>query len=153
MTYTEIKKRNNKKYYYRAKSIRNNDKVSKERIYLGVNLSKSKLSEKELEADKKLIKKKSHDGLNKIKPKIIRIIKKMGIKKAGIFGSYARGEQTASSDVDILIKPTKKIGFFEIVRLEDELGKKTGKRIDLLTYGTINKSLRKRILKEEVRII
>jgi predicted nucleotidyltransferase len=51
--------------------------------------------------------------LKKIKPKILNIINKRGIKRAGIFGSYARGEQKKNSDIDILIEPTKKIGFFE----------------------------------------
>ena len=48
--------------------------------------------------------------LEKIKPKIVRILKKYGVKKAGIFGSYARGEQKKRSDIDILIQPTKGMG-------------------------------------------
>ena len=55
MPYTEIKEKNGKKYYYRVKSVRKGDKVNKERIYLGVNLSKKEISEKEIEADKELI--------------------------------------------------------------------------------------------------
>jgi len=54
MTYTEIKEKNKRKYYYRVKSIKVNGKVTKERIYLGVNLTKEQLKEKEKEADKKL---------------------------------------------------------------------------------------------------
>lgn len=51
MVYTEIKEKNNKKYYYRVKSVRKYDKINKERIYLGSNLSKSILRLKEKEAD------------------------------------------------------------------------------------------------------
>ena len=54
MTYTEIKERKDRKYYYRVKSIKINKKVKKERIYLGVNLTKEELKKKEREADKKL---------------------------------------------------------------------------------------------------
>jgi len=54
MTYTEIKKRKGKKYYYRAKSIRKGSKIEKQRIYLGANLNKQELKQKEQEADKKL---------------------------------------------------------------------------------------------------
>lgn len=153
MAYTEIKKRNNRKYYYRVRSIRKNDKISKERIYLGVNLTKKQLSKKELEANKKIMRKKVDKNIIKIKSKIIKIIKKMGIKKAGIFGSYAKGDQKLSSDIDILIEPTKKMGFFEIVKLENELKRKLKKKIDLLTYNSIHKLLRERILQEEIRII
>lgn len=153
MAYTEIKNRNNRKYYYRVKSVRRNNKISKERIYLGVNITPEQLSNKELEADKRFIKEKINKNIIKIKPQIIKIIKKSGIKKAGIFGSYARGDQKASSDIDILIEPTNEMGFFEVVKLEDELKEKLKKKIDLLTYASIHKLLKKRILHEEVRII
>ncbi|MBU3912571.1 MAG: Fic family protein [Nanoarchaeota archaeon] len=55
MPYTEIKEKNGKKYYYRVKSIRKGEKVNKERVYLGVNLDKKQISEKEIEADKELL--------------------------------------------------------------------------------------------------
>ena len=56
MTYTEVKERAGKRYFYRVRSIRNGRKFRKERIYLGVNLSGGSLSEKEARADKKLLK-------------------------------------------------------------------------------------------------
>lgn len=55
MVYTEIKCRKNKKYYYRVKSVKEKGKVKKERVYLGVNIKKGELGEKESEADKKLL--------------------------------------------------------------------------------------------------
>ena len=55
MTYTEIKQRKEKRYYYRGKSVRRGKKVDKERVYLGVNLSKEKLKELEEKADEKLL--------------------------------------------------------------------------------------------------
>lgn len=55
MVYTEIKKKNEKKYYYRVKSVREGKKIKKERIYLGVNLDKTKLLKEEKKADKELI--------------------------------------------------------------------------------------------------
>ena len=55
MTYTEIKEKGIKKYYYRVKSIRQGKKVNKQRIYLGVNLKKQELQEKEQQAHKKLL--------------------------------------------------------------------------------------------------
>ncbi len=55
MVYTEIKEINGKKYYYRVKSIRNKDKISKERFYLGVNLEKDNLKAYEQKADEKLL--------------------------------------------------------------------------------------------------
>jgi Fic family protein len=54
MVYTEIQEKKGRKYFYRVKSIKKNKKVSKKKIYLGVNLSKEEISKKEKEADKKL---------------------------------------------------------------------------------------------------
>jgi uncharacterized protein len=153
MAYTEIKQRNARKYYYRVKSVRKGDKISKKRIYLGVDLNKEKLSDKESEANMKFNNEKINKNLSEIKAKITKIIKKKGIRKAGIFGSYARGEQKKNSDIDILIEPTKEMGFFEIVNLEEELKKSLKKKIDLLTYASIHKLLKERVLNEEVRII
>ena len=54
MVYTEVKEKKGRKYYYRVKSVKKDKKVSKERIYLGVNLNIEKLKKKIKEADKKL---------------------------------------------------------------------------------------------------
>ena len=54
MAYTEIKEKNKRKYFYRVKSVRQGKKVTKKRIYLGVDLEKQKLSSKEKKADVKL---------------------------------------------------------------------------------------------------
>ena len=44
------------------------------------------------------------DEIDEIKLKIRRILKKHKVAKAGIFGSYARGEAKKNSDIDILIE-------------------------------------------------
>lgn len=151
MVYTEIKKNKKNKYFYRVRSIRNGKRFSKKRIYLGANLSKEKLAENEKQADKKLLEEVVYRNIEKIKPKIINILKKYNIKKAGIFGSYAKGEQKKGSDIDILIDFDG--GLLKLVRLERELGKKLKLKVDLLTYSGINHLLKNRILNEETRII
>lgn len=154
MAYTEIKNKNGRKYYYRVKSIRNGKKFKKQRIYLGKNLSKDELKEKMKRADKELkidIKKKE-DILDKIKPKIIQILKKNNIKQAGIFGSYARRDYKKNSDIDILIKPSKDMGF-KFVGLEIELSKKLNRKVDLVSYDGISPHLKKDILSQEIKIL
>ncbi|HIG94103.1 MAG: DNA polymerase beta protein [archaeon GW2011_AR13] len=95
---------------------------------------------------------KSKENLNSIKFKIIKILKKKGIVKAGIFGSFARGEQKKNSDIDILIKSPKDIGF-EFAGIKLELEDELGIKVDLLTYKSIHPKLKKQILRDEVRII
>ena len=58
MTYTETKERDKKKYYYRVKSIRKGEKVEKQRIYLGANLSQQEITKKEKSADQELLNQK-----------------------------------------------------------------------------------------------
>lgn len=155
MAYTEIKHRNDRKYFYRVVSVRKGKKVSKIRKYLGINLSKKELSLKEKKADKSLIEmnpkiKKSLN--NSIKVKIRNILIKNKIKKAGIFGSYARGDYRKNSDIDILIEPPKGLGF-GFAGIEIQLSNKLKKKVNLVSYKGLNPQLKSGILNEEVRII
>lgn len=155
MTYTEIKERNGKKYYYRVISVRTGEKTSKIRSYLGANLTKEEISLKENESDKEFslrVRDKKMQIIDKLKPKILKILKKYHIKKAGIFGSYAEGEARRDSDIDILVEPPKGIGFGFVgiqFELEDELKIK----VDLVSYNGLSPYLKDRILNQEVRII
>ena len=79
--------------------------------------------------------------------------KKNNIKKAGIFGSYARGEQKENSDIDILVEVQKGWSLLDLIGLELELKKLLRKEIDLLTYNGIHPLLKQSILNDEVRII
>lgn len=156
MAFTEVRNINGKKYYYRVISIRNGNKVSKRRTYLGTELSDSEIIKKEKEADRKMLPKKlkSNKEIEKIKSKITDVLKKNKVKKAGIFGSYSRGEQKKNSDIDIAVEINDKdmslIGFIRLIRLLEELLKR---KIDLVEYDAIKPRIKERILKEEIRII
>lgn len=156
MVYTEIRNINRKKYYYRVLSLRKEGKVSKKRVYLGYNLSSSGLLEREKEADKKLLSKKiktTNKELEKIKSKIINILKKYKIKRAGLFGSYVRGKQRKNSDIDILIQPAKNTSLLDLSELKMELEEILNKKVDLISYKYIHPYIRERILKSEIKII
>ena len=157
MVYTEMRSINGKKYYYRVLSVRKGEKISKKRVYLGRNLSNSELSVKEKGADEKLLSKKikkTNKEIERIKPKIIKILKRNNVGRAGIFGSYARGEQGGDSDVDIVVNIEDKgmslLGFIKLVRLLEEALKR---KVDLVEYNSIKPRIKEKILKEEVRII
>ena len=99
-----------------------------------------------------MVKKQVKQSLASLKKQIIPILKRHKVKKAGIFGSYARGEQNKKSDVDVLILPPKGMGL-EFVALALELEEKLHKKVDLLSYRAIHPLLKDYILKDEVRII
>ena len=91
-------------------------------------------------------------NITQLKSKIKKILKEKGVVRAGIFGSYARGEQKKTSDIDILIKPPKGLGFgFAGIQLD--LEEKLRKKIHLVTYKSLHPKLKEQILKEEVRLI
>ena len=84
--------------------------------------------------------------------KIIPILMKNKIKKAGLFGSFATGEQHKDSDVDILVEAPEGMGF-AFFGIHQELEEVLGKKVDVITYNSIHPRLRKRILSEEVKIL
>lgn len=79
MVYTEIKKKNNRIYYYRVKSIREGNRINKKRKYLGANLTKKELNLAEKKADKDLLYLKNL--LTKEETKSIDKIKKEYLKE------------------------------------------------------------------------
>ena len=156
MAFTEIRNINGKKYYYRVVSIRNGEKISKQRGYLGTGLTDSEIIKKEKEADKKMLveKTKPNKEIEKIKSKIIKVLKKNKVSKAGIFGSYSRDEQNKNSDIDIVVEINDSnmslLGFIRLNRLLEGLLKR---KVDLVEYSAIKPRIKERILKEEIRIL
>jgi predicted nucleotidyltransferase len=61
-----------------------------------------------------------------------RLTEKYGLSVIAIFGSYCRGQQTESSDVDILVDFQKPIGI-EFIDLASELEKLLKIRVDLVS--------------------
>ncbi len=80
--------------------------------------------------------------------KIISLIKKHGVKKVAIFGSYARGEENPKSDIDILVEFSERKSLLEHVKIERELSEAVGIKVDLLTEKAISPYLINRIRKE-----
>lgn len=71
----------------------------------------------------------------------------------GIFGSYARGEENESSDLDILIDFDMKVDLLELIGIEQELSELLGIKVDLISLRSVNKSLKPYIESDLIRII
>ena len=91
--------------------------------------------------------------LSDIKKKAVPILKKNDIVKAGVFGSYARGEAKKKSDIDFLIKIKGKKSLLDIVGIQLDLHEVLKRKIDLLEYEEVHPRLKKQIFDEEVRIL
>ena len=77
----------------------------------------------------------------------------LGVASLALFGSVARGEAGAKSDVDLLIEFKQPIGVFHFFRVQHYLEEILGvARVDLVQRGAIHPALRERILREAVDV-
>jgi len=65
---------------------------------------------------------------------------KYGVERIAIYGSFARGDQTKRSDVDILVQLVNPLGL-KFVELAYHLEKVLGRKVDLATFETLHRSL------------
>lgn len=79
---------------------------------------------------------------------IIETLKPFQPKRIGLFGSVARNEEIATSDIDILFFLKNPIGFFTLSDLQFELEQKLHKKVDLVSENGLNKFIAAKILKE-----
>jgi hypothetical protein len=79
---------------------------------------------------------------------ILTICNKYHVKTLRVFGSVARGELRAESDIDLLVTFSKPTSLLRMVGLERELSVIIGRKVDLLTAQSVSPYLRSRIVKE-----
>lgn len=84
---------------------------------------------------------------------IKRVTQRVQPRMVGIFGSYARGEQLAHSDLDILIDFDTNVNLLELIGLEQELSELLGIKVDLITLRSVHASLRPYIESDIIRLV
>lgn len=85
--------------------------------------------------------------------KLLPILKQHDVARAALFGSYARGEATRRSDLDILVEFKGAKSLLDLVDLKYALEKRTGRKVDVLTYRALHPAIRERILNEQVPLL
>jgi hypothetical protein len=93
------------------------------------------------------------EKIDEIKRKILSILKRYKVKRAGIFGSVVRGEENEESDLDILVEIVGRMSLLDFAGLKLELEEALGKRVYLGEYSTIKLMIKEQILSEEVSIL
>ncbi len=88
----------------------------------------------------------------KLFKEIVSILARYRVKKIAIFGSYARGEASPESDIDILVEFSERKSLLDLVGIEQELSETLGVKADLLTEKSISPYLIDRI-KKEMKVI
>lgn len=91
-------------------------------------------------------------NLQKITKVIKPVLKSHQVKKAAIFGSYARGEQKEKSDIDLLVEFRGNKSLFDMLELQFKLQDIVGRKVDILTFDSIN-PLIKPFIKDQIRVL
>ena len=74
------------------------------------------------------------------------------VSSLSLFGSWVRGEQTAESDLDILVEIIDPPGLIGFLTLEEELSNRLGMKVDLVMKGALKPAIGTRILREAVPV-
>ena len=84
---------------------------------------------------------------------IIPFFHQYGIKKAAVFGSVARNEETKNSDLDLVVSFGKQYDLLDMVGLKQDIEDVLKIPVDIVTYESLkNDSFAQSILKEEKAI-
>lgn len=91
--------------------------------------------------------------LEHIKNKILPILIEAEVKRAAIFGSYARGEESKESDIDILVDLPEDKSLFDLADLKLKLEDKLKFGVDVLTFDSVNPLLKDYIERDQIKIL
>src|SRR5258708_925108 len=90
------------------------------------------------------------DILATLRAALPRLRQSWPIRSLSLFGSVARGDAGATSDVDVLVEFDRPIGLSAFLGLEDELTALTGRRVDLVSAAALKPNIRRHVLGEAV---
>lgn len=88
--------------------------------------------------------------IEEIKEKVISIATNYNLKSITLFGSYARGEATKDSDIDLLVDFFQPIDLFTLAEIKQAFENVLEKNVDILIYKNITPELMWNIMDDEV---
>ena len=90
----------------------------------------------------------TENPLIKYQKQISDLAKKHQISYLALFGSYARGDQTSDSDIDLLVQYHQRVGIFDHVASQLAVEKLLQKSVDLVSINSLDPMLRPNIMKD-----
>lgn len=88
--------------------------------------------------------------LEEIKAIVTPIAQRYNMKEVYLFGSYARGEATEKSDIDLVMNFSDTITLFTYAEIIKELENLFGKKVDIVSHNSASPRLLYQIIDEEV---
>lgn len=92
-------------------------------------------------------------NIETIQEKAAPILRRARVRRAAVFGSVARGEETEESDVDILVEMPRPYTLFSLLAIKNDLEDSLRQKVDIVEYATVKPALRERIYKDAVSIL
>jgi len=86
--------------------------------------------------------------LIQLRPIVLRVARRYGAKNVRVFGSFARGEQTKRSDLDLLVEMPENSSLLDLAGLKVDLEEAIKRKVDVVPARSIKPLLRDRILSE-----
>jgi predicted nucleotidyltransferase len=80
--------------------------------------------------------------------RLAEICRRNDVTRLRVFGSASRGEDRPDSDIDLLADFGSPKGFFELIRLEDELTAFFGRPVEVLTEAGLSPFIRNTVLSD-----
>ena len=88
-----------------------------------------------------------------LKERILPLLAQHGVRRAAVFGSRARGDGRPDSDLDLLVEFEDDRTLLDLVGLRLDLQETLDIGADVITYGSLRRELRDRVLREQVTIL
>jgi uncharacterized protein len=90
------------------------------------------------------------DGIALPMKEIESICRRYQVRELAVFGSVARGEMKADSDIDLLVEfqPEARMGLFEFSAMERELGELLDRKVDLVSKRGLKPRVRPYVLQD-----
>lgn len=84
---------------------------------------------------------------------MLPVLKRYLVKRAAIFGSFAKENATVSSDLDLLIEPDRDFTIFKMLALEDEISNLIQRKVDLVEFSALKHSIKNEVLLSAITIL
>ncbi|UZO80964.1 nucleotidyltransferase domain-containing protein [Aquimarina sp. ERC-38] len=83
---------------------------------------------------------------------IIKILKPYQPRYIGVFGSFARNEESSESDIDLLYDFNKPISLFALTDINEKLMERLNKKVDFIAKSALHPGIERSILKDLITI-
>lgn len=91
-------------------------------------------------------------AIDDIKQEANPVFQKYGVKSASVFGSFARGEENDSSDIDLMVEPSDTMDLVEYSAMREDLSARLNRNVDMVTSRSVNARLLPLIMQDMKKI-